>query len=62
MSNADHSPIPGRKRWGLVAGFVALALAPIVLGGTQVEPSTWAWTALFGLNALIAAFVPETFL
>jgi hypothetical protein len=26
------------------------------MGATQEEPTWWAWVALFGLNALIAAF------
>ena len=63
LSNERLSPIPARKRWGLVAGLVVAALFPIVTGGTaQGEPAAWAWVALFGLNALIAAFKPDIFL
>jgi len=40
---------------------VVAALFPIAAYGTQLAPEAWAWVALFGLNALIAAFVPETF-
>ena len=62
VDRAPHPSIPARKRWGLVAGFVAFAIFPIVTGGTEVEPSAWAWTAFFSLNAIIAAFKPDTFL
>jgi hypothetical protein len=60
----DHdtrSGIPARKRWGLAAGFVVAAIFPIAVYGTQLAPEAWAWVAFFSLNALIAAFVPETF-
>ncbi|GEM_PF-6664186 len=50
------SHVLARKRWGLVAGFVAAALFPIVLGVTGEEPTWWAWTVFFALNALLAAF------
>jgi hypothetical protein len=51
------------KRWGLVAGFVALAaVAPLFTHGTESGNVGWAWFLFFGLNALIAAYKPDTFL
>ena len=62
MNSDPHSAIPARKRWGLVAGLSALALvAPLFTHGTEAGNTGWAWFLFFGLNALIAAFVPETF-
>jgi len=62
--NSDRpSPIPARKRWGLVAGFtVAAVFGPLVAHGTEGGSMGWAWFAWFALNALIAAFKPDTFL
>jgi hypothetical protein len=36
-------------------------VAPIFTHGTDAGNVGWAWFLFFGLNALIAAFVPETF-
>jgi hypothetical protein len=62
----DHAPlpsVPARKRWGLAAGFVALAVvAPLFTHGTEAGNTGWAWFLFFGLNAFIAAFQPDVFL
>ena len=63
MNSTAHSPIPARKRWGLAAAFLAVAaFMPLITHGTESGNVGWAWFAFFALNALIAAFVPGTFL
>jgi len=62
--NSEHlSPIPARRRWGLVAGFAAAAVfGPLVAHGTEGGSMGWAWFTWFALCALIAATKPDTFL
>ena len=63
MSNAPEPSILARKRWGLFAGFVAIAaVMPFVTHGTEAGNAGWAWAAFFGLVALVAAYKPDIFL
>jgi uncharacterized membrane protein HdeD (DUF308 family) len=62
-STEPQARIPARKRWGLVAGFVAIAaVMPFITHGSEAGNAGWAWAAFFGLVALIAAFKPDIFL
>ena len=63
MNHGQAEFIPARKRWGLVAGFVAVAaVMPLITNGSEAGNAGWSWAAFFGLAALIAAFKPGIFL